>query len=310
MPIRTDAEPLRPAPGSAFATGALSLAILLGCGACGTSATAELGAGQPSCASAADCDDANGCTDETCAAGACESAHTARTASALLGARTAGTGGATVSVPATPGSVIPRTTHVFCPDGPDPSSDPPSCTGQLDLSAAAGAAFAETASGGTLVATVPTRFPSLVVQVFQAAGSIGGGSISISGNRVCAGGAQTHAALPVEVRVGIDAEGALAVVAAVDEVALANAAAECIDGNVPSQVQGLIAEEGRTLVRAHLQAWYERAVEAELCSRPPCPAAYAEAGGLCRKGGAASGRCLGRPRDPETRLLEPASCVP
>lgn len=290
--------------------GASALLLLLAGAACTSAGTGEPGAEPASCATAADCDDGNACTAEACTAGACASVGADRTAAALLGAGLAGTDSAVVPVPATEGSVIPRTTHVFCPEGPDASADPPRCVGQLDLPAAVDVSLTQTDTGGVLLATVPTRFPDLVVHVFQAAGSIGGGSVAVSGNRACPGATQTYVNVAVEVRFTIDPDGALAVLSAVDERALANATAECITGNVAAQVQGLLEEAGRTLARVRLQAALRGGIEEQLCAGPPCPAGFAESGGLCRKGGVASGPCLARPPDPDTGLLVPSACLP
>ncbi len=310
MTVRPTVETHRSAPGGTFVLHALPLVILFAATSCTGTPLEEPGVGLSGCVTAADCDDGNACTIETCAAGSCSSANTLRTAAALLGAGPAGTDSATVAVARTEGSVIPRTTHIFCPDGPDPSRDPPRCVGQLDLPAVADASFTQIGTGGTLLATVPIRFPDLIVHVFQTAGSIGGGSVSVSGNRSCPGAAQTYANLPVEVRVTVDKDGVLATLAAVDEVALANATAECITGNVATQVQGLLMEAGRTLVRAHLQAALVDGIETQFCAGPPCAAGFAESGGLCRKGGLASGPCMARPPDPITLLLVPAACAP
>ena len=310
MTVQAKVVARRSASRGSFALGVLSSIILLAGASC-TGAGIEAPGVEPSgCVTAADCDDGNACTTDTCTAGTCGNANTARTAAVLLGAGLAGTDAATVPVALTEGSVIPRTTHVFCPDGPDPSSDPPRCVGQLDLPTATEVSFTQTDTGGTLLATVPTRFADLQVNVFQTAGSIGGGSVSVSGNRACPGVAQTYADLAVEVRFTIDQDGALATLVEVDEVALANATAECITGNVATQVQNLLMEAGRTLVRAHLQAALVGAIDAQLCAGPPCAAGFAESGGLCRKGGLATGPCLARPPDPVTLLLEPAACLP
>ncbi len=294
-----------------LAFGALALAVLAGAAACGSRSPdpAPLPA---ACVTAEDCGDDNACTVETCMGGVCSSAYLERTATVLLGAGPAGTDAAMFTMAATSGSVIPRTTHTFCPDGADPATDPPTCVGELDLPSAAGAAFTPAAggAGGTLVAVVPTRFASLVTQVFQTSGTIGSGSIAVVGNGACAGSAQTYASLPVQVAFTISEGGELDATASVDVVSLANATVECISGNVAGQVRVQLEAAGRSLIRASLQASLELALERQLCAGPPCPPGFSDLGGLCRKGGAASAPCMARPRDPKTHLLEPAACVP
>lgn len=297
-------------PAARLAVGAVAVALLGGV-ACGAG-TPDQAPPVAACAGAADCADDNACTVEACTAGECGGSYTAGTAAVLLGAGLAGADRATFALATTSGSVIPRTTHTFCPDGADPATDPPTCVGELDLPAVTGATFTPAAggAGGTLVAVVPTRFANLVTQVFQTSGTIGGGSIAVAGNGACAGGVQTHAGLPVQVTFTVGEDGALDATAAVDAVALANATVECLTGGVAGQVRLQLEAAGRDLIRARLQASLERALELQLCATPPCPAGLVEVDGLCRLGAAASAPCRARPRDPRTGLLEPAACVP
>jgi hypothetical protein len=302
----------------------LALAFLVACGtACGGAARdLDPGAGPgpdpgpdpgpAACLTSTDCADDNACTAETCATGVCGGTYLGQTAAVLLGAGLDGTGTASFTLATTSGSVIPRTTHTFCPDGADPLAVPPTCVTELDLPSATGATFtpAPGGDGGTLVAALPVRLANLATLVTQTAGTIGSGSLAIAGNGACTGGTQTFASVPVQVEVSIDAGGALDAVATADAVALAGATVTCLSGSVAAQVRALIEEAGRALVRARLQAALEAAVERQLCAGPPCPSGFAEVDGLCRAGGAASAACLARPRDPRTLLLEPAACVP
>jgi hypothetical protein len=287
----------------------MALAALLG--ALGCSGATPGPEGVPGgCLTAADCDDGNACTAESCQAGVCGAAYLAPMAGVLLGAGLDGATAATFTMPSASGSVIPRTSHTFCPEGADPATDPPTCVGQVDLPGASGAAFKPTAGGGTVAAVVPFRLANLATLVTQTAGTIGGGAIAVVGNGACPGAAQGYALLPVRVSFAVDGAGALVATAEVDAVALANATVECLTGSVAPQVRALVAEAGRGLVRARLQASLEEALERQLCAPPPCPAGAVEVDGLCRTSGAASAPCLARPRDPVTLALEPAACVP
>jgi hypothetical protein len=221
-----------------------------------------------------------------------------------------GAQGARFAVDATSGSVIPRTEHTFCPDGPAPETDPPTCVGELDLAAARDATFTPTARGGTLAAVVPFRFPRLVTRVFQTAGTIGSGSVAVAGNGACPGAAQTPADLPVEVSFSVTEDGGLDATASADPAVLGFATVGCISGNLASRVSARVEAAGGALIRARLQRALELALETELCTGPPCPGGFAEVDGLCRRDGAARAPCLARPRDPRTPLLEPVACVP
>jgi hypothetical protein len=210
----------------------------------------------------------------------------------------------------TNGSVLPRTEHTFCEAGADAAAAPPRCTGELELPGLAAATFTPAASGGTVAAVLPFRFADLTTRVFQTSGTIGSGSVAIDANAACPGAAQEHAAIPVQVAFAVASDGGLEAFASIDPVALQGATVSCLAGGLADRTASLVATAGRDLVRARLAATLRGAVEAQLCSGAPCPAGFADAGGLCRRGGAPAGACLARPRSAATGLLVAAACAP
>lgn len=224
------------------------------------------------------CHDSNGCTGDTCSStGACSHEVLDITARAVLS-----------------GSLSPRVEDVLlptlaggdltvCPEGPNPSSNPPSCILELDFEYAALTFDAVGGGSFRILGTLPARVQNLPAEV-RALGSVFTGSIVLNGGGTCPGVPQTFVPIPIDVTIdeGTVAAAPLGVAVVLDEVAVEAGVNVC--GTSLSLYADLVRPFAAQQIVASAAPLLVARIEAQLClSGPNCPAGTTQAtDGLCR----------------------------